>query len=36
MGFKYVMSAPLVRSSYIAEEGYKGCMKALSPSEAIT
>ena len=30
MGFKYVMSAPLVRSSYIAEEGYKSCMKALS------
>jgi lipoic acid synthetase len=34
MGFKYVMSAPLVRSSYIAEEGYKECMAALSPSES--
>jgi lipoic acid synthetase len=34
MGFKYVMSAPLVRSSYIAEEGYKGCMEALSSSES--
>ena len=30
MGFKYVMSAPLVRSSYIAEEGYKNCMEALN------
>ncbi len=29
MGFKYVMSGPLVRSSYIAEEGYVECMKAL-------
>jgi lipoyl synthase len=29
IGFKYVMSGPLVRSSYIAEEGYKGCMEAL-------
>jgi lipoic acid synthetase len=29
LGFKYVMSGPLVRSSYIAEEGYKGCMEAL-------
>lgn len=29
LGFKYVMSAPLVRSSYIAEEGYKSCMQAL-------
>ncbi len=26
MGFKHVMSGPLVRSSYIAEEGYKGCL----------
>lgn len=25
MGFKHVMSGPLVRSSYIAEEGYKEC-----------
>ncbi|MBL8012548.1 MAG: lipoyl synthase [Candidatus Omnitrophica bacterium] len=30
MGFKYVMSAPLVRSSYIAEEGYNGCMQAMA------
>lgn len=30
MGFKYVMSAPLVRSSYIAEEGYNSCMQAMS------
>ncbi len=30
MGLKYVMSAPLVRSSYIAEEGYKSCMEALN------
>ncbi|MCA9406705.1 MAG: lipoyl synthase, partial [Candidatus Omnitrophica bacterium] len=27
MGFKHVMSSPLVRSSYIAEEGYKECFK---------
>lgn len=26
MGFKHVMSGPLVRSSYIAEEGYKSCV----------
>ena len=25
LGFKHVMSGPLVRSSYIAEEGYKEC-----------
>ena len=25
MGFKHVMSGPLVRSSFIAEEGYKDC-----------
>jgi len=30
MGFKYVMSGPLVRSSYIAEEGYHECMKAMA------
>lgn len=30
LGFKHVMSGPLVRSSYIAEEGYKGCLEALS------
>ena len=29
MGFKYVMSGPKVRSSYIAEEGYRECMKAF-------
>ncbi|MCA9399063.1 MAG: lipoyl synthase [Candidatus Omnitrophica bacterium] len=27
LGFKHVMSSPLVRSSYIAEEGYKECFK---------
>ncbi|OGX05935.1 MAG: lipoyl synthase [Omnitrophica WOR_2 bacterium GWA2_47_8] len=27
MGFKHVMSGPLVRSSYLAEEGYEGCHK---------
>ena len=26
IGFKHVMSGPLVRSSYIAEEGYKDCI----------
>lgn len=26
-GFKHVMSAPLVRSSYIAEEGYRECFE---------
>ncbi len=30
MGFKYVMSGPLVRSSYIAEEGYNECMKVMA------
>ncbi len=28
MGFRHVMSGPLVRSSYIAEEGYKDCLAA--------
>ncbi|MFT7538721.1 MAG: lipoic acid synthetase [Lysobacterales bacterium] len=28
-GFKYVQSGPKVRSSFIAEEGYKECMKIL-------
>lgn len=28
MGFKHVMSGPLVRSSFIAEEGYKECLEA--------
>jgi len=27
LGFKHVMSGPLVRSSYIAEEGYKECFQ---------
>lgn len=30
MGFKFVKSAPLVRSSYIAEEGYRECAKILA------
>lgn len=29
MGFKYVQSGPLVRSSYIAEEGYRKCLAAI-------
>jgi len=29
MGFKYVMSGPLVRSSFIAEQGYRECLKIL-------
>ncbi len=29
MGFRHVMSGPLVRSSYIAEEGYQECVKDL-------
>ena len=29
LGFKHVMSGPLVRSSYIAEEGYKECLESL-------
>jgi lipoic acid synthetase len=32
MGFKHVMSGPLVRSSFIAEEGYKECF-SKSPQE---
>ncbi len=31
LGFKHVMSGPLVRSSYIAEEGYKECMEKSNP-----
>ena len=27
LGFKHVMSGPLVRSSYIAEEGYRECFE---------
>jgi len=30
LGFKHVMSGPLVRSSYIAEEGYKECMAKMN------
>jgi len=33
LGFKHVMSGPLVRSSYIAEEGYRECMNYLSHCE---
>lgn len=29
LGFKHVMSGPLVRSSFIAEEGYQGCLESL-------
>ena len=29
MGFKYVSSGPLVRSSYIADEGYKECLVSI-------
>ncbi len=29
LGFKHVMSAPLVRSSYIAERGYKECFEKV-------
>lgn len=29
LGFKHVMSGPLVRSSYIAEEGYQECLKGM-------
>ena len=29
LGFKHVMSGPLVRSSYIAEEGYRECLKGM-------
>ena len=32
MGFKHVMSGPLVRSSYIAEEGYKECFNRIGVS----
>ncbi|MCB9756843.1 MAG: lipoyl synthase [Candidatus Omnitrophica bacterium] len=34
LGFKHVMSGPLVRSSFIAEEGYQGCMQALTQKSA--
>ena len=29
LGFKHVISGPLVRSSYIAEEGYQECLKGM-------
>jgi len=29
LGFKHVMSAPLVRSSFIAEQGYQECLEKL-------
>jgi len=29
LGFKHVMSAPLVRSSFIAEQGYKECLEKI-------
>ena len=29
LGFKYVASGPLVRSSYLAEEGYRECMAVV-------
>jgi len=29
MGFKYVESGPLVRSSYIAEQGYNAALTAM-------
>lgn len=32
MGFKHVMSGPLVRSSFIAEEGYKECFSKQNES----
>lgn len=35
MGFKHVMSGPLVRSSYIAEEGYNETMRALQEKSVL-
>lgn len=32
LGFKYVMSGPLVRSSFIAEEGYRECFRQIKQS----
>ena len=29
LGFKHMMSGPLVRSSYIAEEGYRECLESI-------
>ena len=33
LGFSHVMSAPLVRSSYIAEEGYNECFQKSHSTE---
>lgn len=33
LGFKHVMSGPLVRSSYIAEEGYRECLQEIHGAE---
>jgi lipoate synthase len=35
MGFKHVMSGPLVRSSFIAEEGYNGSLLALQKNSVL-
>ncbi|MCB9772422.1 MAG: lipoyl synthase [Candidatus Omnitrophica bacterium] len=35
MGFKHVMSGPLVRSSFIAEEGYTEAMRALQEKSVL-
>ena len=36
MGFKHVMSGPLVRSSYIAEEGYKECLDSFESQKSVS
>jgi len=36
MGFKHVMSGPLVRSSYIAEEGYKECFSKIMAADKVS
>ncbi len=35
MGFKHVMAGPLVRSSFLAEQGYRDCLK-MSQSHNVT
>ena len=35
MGFKHVMSGPLVRSSFIAEEGYQECYEKTNESDLV-
>ena len=35
VGFKYVMSAPLVRSSFIAEQGYRECLKKVGTQNVV-